>query len=81
MRLLYLAISALFSGLTEGQQTSLHKHSPSVQTLPPLREQASLINGWVAKRKKLIPEILRHYDAEAWLVSGMAPRNSALGLY
>jgi hypothetical protein len=79
MRKSFLAIVAALSALSTfvwGQQQTLHKHSPSIHTLPPLREQASIINGWVADRKKLIPGILRRYGAEAWLVSGSAVRKS-----
>lgn len=44
------------------------KKTPQVQTLPPLQEQADLINSWTADRKALIPGLLRKYGVDAWLV-------------
>lgn len=45
--------------------------SPKYQyhTLPPLREQAAIQNGWTAKRIGLIPGLLQKYGVDAWLVS------------
>ncbi|KAJ4422913.1 hypothetical protein N0V82_002440 [Gnomoniopsis sp. IMI 355080] len=43
--------------------------SPQFQTLPPLREQADIVDGWTKKRKALIPGILRKYNVDAWLIS------------
>ncbi|KAI0868817.1 xaa-Pro aminopeptidase family enzyme [Hypoxylon argillaceum] len=45
------------------------KKTPQVQTLPPLQEQADLINSWTADRKALIPGLLRKYGVDAWLMS------------
>lgn len=42
--------------------------SPQFQTLPPLREQASIVDGWTKERKALVPGILRKYNVDAWLV-------------
>ncbi|KAI1803923.1 hypothetical protein F4811DRAFT_522235 [Daldinia bambusicola] len=42
---------------------------PEVQTLPPLREQARLLDGWTEERKALIPGLLRKYGIDAWLMS------------
>lgn len=43
--------------------------SPQFQTLPPLREQAKIVDAWTETRKSLIPGILRKYNVDAWLVS------------
>ncbi|PSS05282.1 putative lipo protein [Coniella lustricola] len=43
--------------------------SPQYQALPSLREQASLLDGWTAERKALIPGILSKYNVDAWLMS------------
>jgi hypothetical protein len=45
------------------------KKTPQVQTLPPLHEQADLINSWTEERKALIPGLLRKYGVDAWLMS------------
>lgn len=42
--------------------------SPQFQTLPPLREQAQIVDDWTKKRKALVPGILRKYGVDAWLV-------------
>ncbi|KAK7735575.1 hypothetical protein SLS53_007489 [Cytospora paraplurivora] len=42
---------------------------PQVQTLPPLREQSKIVDAWTEERKTLIPEILRKYDIDAWIIS------------
>lgn len=49
--------------------------TPQVHTLPPLREQADIVNAWTEARKALIPGILRKYDVDAWLVR---PRSGSL---
>ncbi|KAI1474735.1 hypothetical protein F4774DRAFT_414548 [Daldinia eschscholtzii] len=43
--------------------------TPEVQTLPSLREQARLLDGWTEERKALIPGLLRKYGVDAWLMS------------
>ncbi len=43
-------------------------HLPRYQTLPPLREQAEIQNGWLKERRENIPNILRKYGVDAWLV-------------
>ncbi|KAI0192766.1 putative lipoprotein [Astrocystis sublimbata] len=45
------------------------KKAPQVQTLPPLQEQAALVNSWTDERKALIPDLLRKYGVDAWLMS------------
>jgi hypothetical protein len=42
--------------------------APQLQTLPPLREQAVIIDAWTDERKALIPGILSKYGVDAWLV-------------
>ncbi|KAH9897128.1 hypothetical protein F4778DRAFT_772011 [Xylariomycetidae sp. FL2044] len=53
--------------LTGSDATASKK--PEIQTLPPLREQADLINSWTEERKALIPGLLRKYGVDAWLMS------------
>ncbi|KAK7916840.1 hypothetical protein PG985_010448 [Apiospora marii] len=45
-----------------------HK-TPQYQTLPSLRDQAKIVDGWTDERKALIPGILRKYGVDAWLIS------------
>lgn len=40
-----------------------------IQTLPPLREQARIVDAWTEERKALIPGILQKYNVDAWIVS------------
>lgn len=47
--------------------------SPQFQTLPPLREQAKIVDAWTEKRKALVPGILRKYGVDAWLVRLLRP--------
>lgn len=42
--------------------------TPVIQTLPGLREQAKIVDAWTAEREALIPDILRKYNVDAWLV-------------
>lgn len=42
--------------------------TPRLQTLPPLQEQADIVNSWTEERKALIPGLLRKYGVDAWLV-------------
>lgn len=69
MRFSLLAIAAALAPVTQAQQVSLHQSNPQIHALPPLREQASIVNRWVKKRRGVIPQILRAYGVEAWLVS------------
>lgn len=41
---------------------------PQVQILPPLREQAQIVDAWTEERKAHIPSILQKYGVDAWLV-------------
>ncbi|KAI0172938.1 hypothetical protein GGR52DRAFT_546784 [Hypoxylon sp. FL1284] len=56
--------------------TAVHAHTgtapgktPKFQALPSLREQADLLDGWTQVRKASIPELLRKYGIDAWLMS------------
>ncbi|KUI63573.1 hypothetical protein VM1G_10305 [Cytospora mali] len=42
---------------------------PQIQTLPALREQAKIVDAWTEERKNLIPDILRKYGVDAWIIS------------
>lgn len=56
--------------------------TPQFQTLPPLREQAKIVDAWTAERMALIPGILRKYNIDAWLVRPPAhPWSFALTLF
>ena len=44
------------------------KQNPQYRTLPPLREQAALQDGWRQERIHNIPLLLQKYGADAWLV-------------
>ncbi|KAI0521729.1 xaa-Pro aminopeptidase family enzyme [Xylaria bambusicola] len=43
--------------------------TPQIHTLPPLQEQADIVNSWTEERKALIPGLLRKYGIDAWLMS------------
>ncbi|CAJ2503415.1 Uu.00g108090.m01.CDS01 [Anthostomella pinea] len=45
------------------------RKTPQIQTLPSLREQAKVIDGWTEERLELIPGLLRKYGVDAWLMS------------
>ncbi|KAI8959372.1 hypothetical protein F5Y11DRAFT_368097 [Daldinia sp. FL1419] len=45
------------------------RKTPQIQVLPPLREQAKLLDEWTEERKALIPGLLRKYGVDAWLMS------------
>jgi hypothetical protein len=65
-RVLLVAITSMVQSALAG--TNPHK-TPQSQTLPSLRDQATIIDGWTGERKALIPEILRKYGIDAWLIS------------
>ena len=48
--------------------------SPQYQFLPPLREQAEIVDAWTEERKALIPGLLRKYGVDAWLVRLPQPK-------
>ena len=43
-------------------------HLPRYYTLPALRDQADIQDGWLKERKENIPNILQSYGVDAWLV-------------
>ncbi|KAJ2979135.1 hypothetical protein NUW58_g7279 [Xylaria curta] len=65
-RLATVIVAASCVGETVG--AGFAKKIPQLQTLPPLREQADLVNSWTEERKALIPGLLRKYGVDAWLV-------------
>ncbi|KXJ89510.1 xaa-Pro aminopeptidase family enzyme [Microdochium bolleyi] len=42
---------------------------PQIHTLPPLREQAALVDGWTAERAARIPDMLERRGVDAWVLS------------
>jgi hypothetical protein len=42
---------------------------PSYITLPPLRSQTALVNSWRKERLENVPNILKKYNVDAWLIS------------
>ncbi|KAF3013932.1 hypothetical protein E8E14_002551 [Neopestalotiopsis sp. 37M] len=66
-------IAILSSLLIQSQVTNAAAHntkkSLQIHTLPPLREQADIVDAWTADRRALVPEMLRKYDVDAWLIS------------
>lgn len=60
----------LISGASASADAS---KTPQVQTLPPLREQAKIVDAWTETRKDLIPGILQKYNVDAWLVRMLQP--------
>lgn len=71
-----LAAAGCLSLLPAAGASADASKTPQVHTLPPLREQADIVNAWTETRKALIPGILRKYGVDAWLVrptSGSPP--------
>lgn len=62
-----IVAAALALVYTAGAATNPAK-TPQSQTLPSLREQARIVDGWTEERKALIPGLLRKYGVDAWLV-------------
>ena len=44
-------------------------HLPKYFTLPPLREQAAIQDGWLQERLDSIPGLMRKHNVSAWLLS------------
>ncbi|KAI2615339.1 hypothetical protein GGR54DRAFT_297189 [Hypoxylon sp. NC1633] len=57
-----IVLTAVRAGTAPGKTSQF-------QTLPSLREQAELLDGWTEERKALIPGLLRKYGVDAWLMS------------
>jgi hypothetical protein len=64
-----LSRAILLISLLDAGTLAARTKAPQIHTLPPLREQAELVDGWTKERKALIPDILRKYDIDAWLIS------------
>jgi hypothetical protein len=60
---------ALILLLLDGGALAARTKTPQIHTLPPLREQARIVDEWTEQRKAIVPEILRKYDIDAWLIS------------
>lgn len=41
---------------------------PQYQQLPPLREQVAIQDAWTVERLSNVPQLLRKYGVDAWLV-------------
>ncbi|KAK4162380.1 hypothetical protein QBC43DRAFT_302142 [Cladorrhinum sp. PSN259] len=58
------------SSSSETISVNHHPHSlPKPQPLPSLREQAKIQDEWTAARMSNIPNILKKYNVDAWLIS------------
>ena len=52
-----------------GVEGQLHPNEPArYQTLPSLREQAEILDGWRRERLEGLPGLMRKYGVGAWLV-------------
>lgn len=61
--LLHLILSADSQALASATKT------PKYVTLPPLREQSTIQDTWTQQRLDNVPNILKKYDVDAWLMS------------
>jgi len=66
MHLLKLSVSLLVSLAVSCVQAV---RVPQYQQLPPLREQAAIQDAWTVERVSNVPQLLRKYEVDAWLVS------------
>lgn len=67
MFLFRIALSALF---VHGAARSFHPSEPAkYQTFPSLREQAHIQDGWRQLRLDSLPQMMKEYNINAWLVS------------
>ena len=56
----------------------LHPSTPArYRTLPSLREQATILDGWRDERLENIPSLLNKYNIDAWLVRPVAAFRSS----
>lgn len=69
LRLVQVGVVCLqvFLSYASAQSPSANK-VPEYQRLPPLREQAAIQDAWRDERVSNIPQILRKYGVDAWLV-------------
>ncbi|TVY27269.1 hypothetical protein LHYA1_G003401 [Lachnellula hyalina] len=66
MHLLKLSVSLLVSLAVSCVQAA---RVPQYQQLPPLREQAAIQDAWTVERVSNVPQLLRKYEVDAWLMS------------
>lgn len=66
-------LSPLLAVISLADASADSSKNPQVQRLPPLREQAKIVDAWTEERKSLVPSILRKYNVDAWLVGLIAP--------
>lgn len=67
---LLLSLLLLISPLSLAKQSSQQpKESSKYRTLPNLRTQASIIDSWRDERLKVVPDLLKEYDADVWIMS------------
>lgn len=64
--LLHLTLALAILGPARGQ---LHPAEPArYHRLPPLREQARILDAWRDERVARVPALMRKYNVDAWLV-------------
>ncbi|KAL7621697.1 hypothetical protein AAE478_009024 [Parahypoxylon ruwenzoriense] len=68
-RSLLTSLAGIAAVLSVAKAGTAPGKTPQIQKLPPLREQAELLDGWTEERKTLIPGLLRKYGVDAWLMS------------
>lgn len=67
----YLGLSPALALAKQDVLSSVENPServPEYFTLPPLREQLTIQDGWTKERRDGIPRILEKYGVDAWLV-------------
>jgi len=65
-----LGLLALWLAISTPVQAQLHPTTPArYRTLPPLREQATILDNWRDERVSRIPALLNKYGVDAWLMS------------
>lgn len=66
----FIQILLLYSILIIGFQTlATATKTPRYVTLPPLREQSAIQDTWTQQRLDNVPNILKKYNVDAWLMS------------
>ncbi len=65
---IFVLCQAVAATLATTETDASWPHLPRYETLPPLREQADIQNGWLKERWDNIPSILQKYGVDAWLV-------------
>lgn len=72
IHLLIMIFTILLAALAAGGAQA--SATPEYHTLPPLREQAKIRDGWTRERRDAIPSLLQKHGVDAWLVR--SPRTS-----